>query len=50
MGVDQRRDHILTKIDPTTWSSILQEAVRTEEVKVIPYDLTLDYDYWTYRR
>jgi len=32
-----------------TWSSILQEAVKAEEVKVIPYDLTLEYDYWTYR-
>jgi tRNA (guanine37-N1)-methyltransferase len=35
-------------IDPTTWSSILQDAVKGEELGVIPFDLNLDYDYWTY--
>lgn len=35
--------------DPTTWSTLLQEAVKAEELKVIPYNLTLDYNYWTYR-
>ncbi|KAE9372253.1 guanine-N(1)--methyltransferas-like protein [Stipitochalara longipes BDJ] len=34
--------------DPTTWSTILQEAVKAEELKIIPYNLTLDYNYWTY--
>jgi hypothetical protein len=36
-------------LDPTTWSTILQQAVKAEELKVIPYSLTLDYNYWTYR-
>lgn len=35
--------------DPSTWSTILQEAVKKQEVKVVPYDLKLEYDYWTYR-
>lgn len=26
----------------------MQEAVKAEELGVIDYDLTLDYDYWTY--
>ncbi|KAH8591959.1 Met-10+ like-protein-domain-containing protein [Bisporella sp. PMI_857] len=34
--------------DPSTWSEIIQEAVKTEEIRVIPYDLKLDYNYWTY--
>lgn len=38
----------LTLADSTTWSSILQEAVKAEELGVIPYDLNLDYNYWTY--
>lgn len=35
-------------VDSKTWSEALREAVSKEEVKVIPYDLTLNYDYWTY--
>ncbi|KAG9231609.1 guanine-N(1)--methyltransferas-like protein [Amylocarpus encephaloides] len=34
--------------DSSTWSSALQEAVKQEDVGVIPYGLQLDYDYWTY--
>ncbi|KAH6670644.1 guanine-N(1)--methyltransferas-like protein [Halenospora varia] len=34
--------------DSSTWSSDLQAAVKAEEVGVIPYELTLDYKYWTY--
>lgn len=34
--------------DPTTWSPILQEAVKAQELGIIQYDLTLDYDYWNY--
>lgn len=35
--------------DPTTWSSTLHEAVKGQELGIIPFDLELDYDYWTYR-
>lgn len=28
---------------------MLQEAVKAEELGVIPYELKLDYDYWNYR-
>ncbi|CAD6443429.1 b6d52a30-d5b0-40bd-9ac4-54a4088d854b [Sclerotinia trifoliorum] len=34
--------------DPTTWSPILQEAVKAQELGVIPFDLTLNYDHWNY--
>ncbi|KAM3087468.1 tRNA(m(1)G37)methyltransferase, variant 3 [Clarireedia jacksonii] len=34
--------------DLSTWSTILQEAVKAQELGVIPYDLTLDYNYWNY--
>lgn len=34
--------------DPTTWSPILQEAVKAQELGVIPFDLTLKYDHWNY--
>ncbi|KAH7370623.1 guanine-N(1)--methyltransferase-like protein [Rhexocercosporidium sp. MPI-PUGE-AT-0058] len=34
--------------DPSTWSAALREAVKGEDVGVIPYDLKLDYNYWTY--
>ncbi|ESZ92813.1 hypothetical protein SBOR_6800 [Sclerotinia borealis F-4128] len=34
--------------DPTTWSPVLQEAVKAQDLGVIPYDLTLNYDHWNY--
>ncbi|KAF7927831.1 hypothetical protein EAE99_005208 [Botrytis elliptica] len=34
--------------DPTTWSPILHEAVKAQELGVIPFDLTLGYDHWNY--
>ncbi|RAL61690.1 hypothetical protein DID88_002758 [Monilinia fructigena] len=34
--------------DPTTWSPILQEAVKAQDLGVISYNLTLDYDHWNY--
>lgn len=39
----------MTTIDPTTWSTILKEAVAAQEVEVVPFGLQLDYSYWTYR-
>lgn len=34
----------------STWGATLQEGVKAEEVDMIPYDLTLGYDKWTYRK
>ena len=35
--------------DPKTWSDVLQDAVKAEDLGIIPYDLKLEYDYWNYR-
>jgi len=35
--------------DSNTWSKVLREASENDEIKVIPYDLVLDYNYWQYR-
>ncbi|RKF55341.1 tRNA -methyltransferase [Erysiphe neolycopersici] len=34
--------------DPTTWSPVLAEAVNANKLKVLSYDVKLDYDYWSY--
>ncbi|KAI9847179.1 MAG: tRNA(m(1)G37)methyltransferase [Sclerophora amabilis] len=34
--------------DPSTWSLKLQELIKAEELRVIPYTLELDYDHWAY--
>ncbi|KHJ31367.1 putative trna (guanine-n -)-methyltransferase [Erysiphe necator] len=34
--------------DPATWSPMLAEAVITNKLKVLSYDVKLDYDYWSY--
>jgi len=49
--VDRLNEEIMLTVrtDPSTWSPILKEAVKGEDVGVIPYDLKLDYNYWTYR-
>ncbi|KAI0898293.1 Met-10+ like-protein-domain-containing protein [Annulohypoxylon nitens] len=33
---------------PETWTPLIQEGVASKEIGVIPYDLFLDYDYWSY--
>ncbi|KAM6538821.1 TRNA (guanine(37)-N1)-methyltransferase [Fusarium falciforme] len=33
---------------PETWSPILQEASKLGELKVVPYDLEITYDFWNY--
>lgn len=33
---------------PETWSPILQEASKIGDVKVIPYDVEIGYDLWSY--
>ncbi|TLD20474.1 hypothetical protein PspLS_08563 [Pyricularia sp. CBS 133598] len=32
---------------PETWGSLVSEGVKTDDLAVIPYELTLDYDHWT---
>jgi tRNA (guanine37-N1)-methyltransferase len=34
--------------DESSWSEVLKAAVRTGEAKVIPWELTLGYEYWNY--
>ncbi|KXJ95323.1 Met-10+ like-protein-domain-containing protein [Microdochium bolleyi] len=34
--------------NPETWGPCLKEAVGEQEVGVVPFDLTLQYDYWSY--
>ncbi|KAL2352263.1 Met-10+ like-protein-domain-containing protein [Cryomyces antarcticus] len=34
--------------DSSTWSAKLRDSVKAEEVGVVPYELELDYKYWTY--
>ncbi|KAK0729373.1 Met-10+ like-protein-domain-containing protein [Apiosordaria backusii] len=35
--------------EPKTWGPVLQEGIQKEDLTVIPYELTLHYDYWTAR-
>jgi len=35
--------------DTSTWSPRLSELVKASQVVVVPYDLEIDYGYWTYR-
>ncbi|KAH8844880.1 hypothetical protein MCOR07_002444 [Pyricularia oryzae] len=32
---------------PETWGNVVSEGVKTDDLTVIPYELTLDYDHWT---
>lgn len=34
---------------PDTWGPVVSELVRHEEVGIVPYELTLGYDYWSFR-
>ncbi|KAH7635113.1 hypothetical protein SMAC4_12596 [Sordaria macrospora] len=34
--------------EPDTWGTALKEGVEKKELDVIPYELKLDYDYWSY--
>ncbi|KAF0332686.1 met-10+ like-protein [Colletotrichum asianum] len=33
---------------PTTWGPVFQEGIKSGELDVVPYELQLDYDYWSY--
>ncbi|ROT39739.1 Met-10+ like-protein [Sodiomyces alkalinus F11] len=38
-----------TKVDvPSTWGPVLREGVDLKDLAVVPYDVHLDYEYWTY--
>lgn len=32
-----------------TWGPLLKDGVEKQELTVVPYELKLDYDYWSYR-
>ncbi|KAF1989698.1 guanine methyltransferase Trm5 [Aulographum hederae CBS 113979] len=34
--------------DSSTWGGTIQELVNQQQIKIIPYELHLDYGYWTY--
>ncbi|ROW14712.1 hypothetical protein VPNG_03767 [Cytospora leucostoma] len=34
---------------PETWGPVISELVKRDEVGIVPYELKLGYDYWTYR-
>jgi len=36
-------------VDESTWSLKLSDLVKSSQVAVMPYDLAVDYSYWTYR-
>lgn len=42
------RPSILPK-QPETWGPVISELVKQDDVGLIPYELKLGYDYWTYR-
>lgn len=33
---------------PSTWGPVLREGVGLKELAVVPYDVQLDYEYWSY--
>lgn len=37
-------------VAPDTWSPELREASDEGEVKIVPYDITIGYDLWSYRK
>jgi hypothetical protein len=34
---------------PDTWGPVLKDGIRKQDLGVVPYELQLDYDYWSYR-
>lgn len=40
--------HLLSFIDKSTWSPKITELVEKGTVAVAPFDLALEYDYWSY--
>ncbi|KAI0442236.1 Met-10+ like-protein-domain-containing protein [Xylaria telfairii] len=39
------------KVQPkvsNTWTPLLRDGVETQELSIVPYNLSLDYTYWTY--
>lgn len=40
---------LILMIAPETWGPTIQEGVQSEELSVMPYELELGYDYWSFR-
>lgn len=37
-------------VDPTTWSQPLRDASQSGDLKVIPYEIAVGYELWSYRK
>lgn len=37
-----------SNLDPSTWSETIQKGVNANELQILPYDVKLDYDYYSY--
>jgi tRNA (guanine37-N1)-methyltransferase len=35
-------------IVPDTWTPLVRDGIEKQELDILPYDLSLDYNYWTY--
>lgn len=52
-GTQPSNVHVWLLIDfpiaPETWSDVIKDGVERKDLGVVPYDLVLDYDYWSSR-
>lgn len=35
-------------VAPEAWSPVLQEATKIGDLKIVPFDVTIDYKLWSY--
>ncbi len=40
---------LILYVDDSTWSPKLSDLVKSSQVAIMPYELAVDYNYWTYR-
>lgn len=45
----RKNGRLIFQVDQSTWSPKLADLVKSSQIAVVRYDLTIDYDYWTYR-
>ena len=48
MEIYPKTNNVSSFAEPETWGPSLKEGVEKKELTVIPYELKLDYDYWSY--
>lgn len=39
----------ISAAEPAKWSPVLAELVKQDDVRIVPYELNIGYDHWTYR-